>query len=76
LTLWAHAEKLQLVCRPDKTVLARDFSLESDRETFVDFHHAATLAADKMMVMAIAAIDDQLKPSSSIAKIKSFHHPH
>ena len=76
MTLRAHAEKLQLVCHAGKTVLARDFFLESGWETFVDFHHVAALAANEVMMVTIVPFANQLKSRSSVAKIKTFHHPH
>lgn len=76
LTLRTHAKKLQLVCHMGKSVLACDFFLKSGRETFIDFHHAAALATDEMMMVAILTFADQLKSSRSIAKIKSLNHAH
>ena len=76
LTLRTHAKKLQLVCHAGETILACDFFLESGRETFVDLHHAAAMAANEVMMVTIITFANQLKSRSSVSKIKTFHHPH
>jgi hypothetical protein len=64
------------VCHAGEPVLTCDFFLESGGETFVDFHHAAALAANEVMMVAIITFANQFKSCSAVAEVESFHHPH